>query len=239
MAGGTLGLPSGLPSDYIPDLTPSFDAGEWGNTSKTAAPDYVDDGSLIRRVNKCLSEAEPHVMLQRDQARDAYRFRDDHQISEEDLQQLKASKRPDTAINEIQKFIKFASGIERRTPTALIYAARTVDDDQAATKGELITKFYEWFCDQSSAIFERSRAFEDKLVAGLGFVDIGLSKAANPNGAPRYGRIPLKQMWWPETDKENFGLDTPSPVKWMARETNMDIEDAIENGLTWRCSSVR
>lgn len=227
MGVGTLGLPRGLPSNSILDLTPSFEVGEAG-TSERPPISVVDDESFVRKINKCLTEAEPHVMLQREQATEAYRFRDDHQLSTEDAQILKASKRPDTAINEIQKFIKFASGIERRTPTALIYAARSVEDEQAATKGELITKFYEWFCDKGSATFERSLAFEDKLVAGMGFVDIGLSKAIDPQGSPRYARAPLKQMWWPECSRENLGLDTVSPVKWLARESNMDMEDAIE-----------
>lgn len=225
MPGGTLGLPAGLPSESILTLTPEYESGETGITGQPAQAVGYDP--FVRWVNREISLAEPHIMVQRDQMREAWRFYDGHQLSDEDLSLLRAAKRPDTAINEIQKFIKFASGIERRTQQALMFVARTLEDEQAQAKGELVTKVLEWFVEQSSGQFERSLAFESKLVCGIGICDLGLSRASDPQGAPRYNFCDAGEFWFPQCAKQNFGLDTPSPVRWLARETDMDVDEAI------------
>lgn len=220
MGAGTLGLPSGLPSDSILDLTPQFESGEADLTGK-AVP-IGGANPLVRWINREITRAEPHVMAWREQARDCYRFRDGHQLSDEDLQILKAQKRPNTAINEIQKFIRFASGIERRTPQALIYAARVQDDAQAALKGELTTRFYEWWMDSSAGNYERSIAFEDKLICGIGVVDTWITRRTNPQGDPRYAHIDPLQLFWPETAKQNF-----EDTRWLSRESDIDVDEAL------------
>jgi len=218
---GTLGLPAGLPSDSFNALTPSFDVGEVGVTDGASL--VSSTSHIVRWANREMTRAESeHVSRWREQAAECYRFRDNHQLSKEDEAILRAARRPDTAINEVQKFIKFASGIERRTPTALIFMSRNAEDQQSAGKGELITKLAEWFCDQSMATYWRSMAFEDKLVTGMGWVDIGVSRATDAAGLPRYKRIEGKQMLWPETDSINL-----DGVKWLARESFMDVEEAI------------
>jgi hypothetical protein len=205
-----------------------MESGEPGITGQV-----VPDAGLPRKVRWATREivkAEPHVMAWREQARDCYRFRDGHQLSSEDAQILRSQKRPNTAFNEIQKFLKFVSGIERRTQQALLYLPRNMDDQQAQIRGEWKTKLYEWFIDQSKAQYARSRAFEDMIVGGLGFVDIGVSKAINPHGTPRYSRIDSSQMLWPETDAENL-----IGSKWLARENHMDVVEAIDK---WRDSAM-
>jgi len=226
MAGGTLGLPQGLPSESILDTTRAFEVGEVG-ISGSPGPQVSYD-PFIRWVSTEMVRAEPHIMLQREQMREAWRFNDGHQLSDEDLRNLRNQRRPDTALNEIQKFIKFAAGIERRTQQALLFAAFTQEDTQRQVLGELLTKYYEYFAKESRMQWERSRAFESKLVCGLGFMDIGISRKLDPQGGPRASFCDASQFWWPEgTSKENFGLDTPSPVKWLARETWMDVDEAV------------
>ncbi len=216
----TLGLPAGIPSDQIYALTPEFESGEPGLTGR-GTPATTGD-PFVRWVQKEISRAEPHVMSFREQAEECYRFRDGHQLSDEDLRILKSQGRPDTAINEIQKFIKFASGVERRTIQALIFAARTAEDQQSQLKGELISQFYQWWIDTSGANYERSLAFEDLLVCGMGFTDTWISRVTNPAGDPRYARIDPLQMFWPECDKQNL-----EGVKWLGRESFMDVDEAI------------
>jgi hypothetical protein len=223
---GTLGLPRGLPSDDITTLTPQLESGEPGTTGTTGA--LPAEEPFAKYVNRVLSLSEPHVMNWREQARECRRFVDGHQLSDEDLNILRAQRRPDTALNELQKFLKFASGIERRTPQALLLLARVQENLEAMGKGELMTRYYDWFCDSSSAPFERSLAFWDKLVTGIGIVDIGLSKATDLQGTPRYNHCDPADFFWPETGKENFGLDSASPIPWMAREQFVDVDEAVE-----------
>src|SRR5215471_20468758 len=195
MGASTLGLPSGLPSDEILSLNRQFEVGEYGISGHPSP--VIDYDPFVRWVATELVRAEPHVMLQREQMADAWKFYDGHQLSDEDLRALRSQKRPDTAINEISKFIKFAAGIERRTQQALLYAARTIEDEQAQIKGELCTKFYEYFCDSSKAQYERSRAFEAKLVTGLGCTDCRLSRVLDPHGDQRYPVCDAAQFLWP------------------------------------------
>lgn len=242
MAGGTLGLPAGLPSNDVLELVPTGEAGEPGYTNNPeiagggaqenagiarTKPRLVVPENFVRYVNREMSRAEPHVMAQRDQMREADRFMHSHQLSEADRLALTAAKRPDTVINEIQKFIKFASGIERRTQEALIFGARTLEDEKAQIWGELCTKTYEWFCDHSAAQYERSMAFERKLITGMAFVDIGLTRVTDPGGAPRYNLCDEFDFWWPQTSKQNLGMGTATPVRWLARESDMDVDEAL------------
>lgn len=238
-AGGTLGLPSGIPSDSLLELTKGFEVGEHGISGQSVpALDYND---FSRRVSKQIAEAESHFMLQREKMQEAWKFYDGHQLSDADLQALKALKRPDTAINEMQKFIKFASGIERRTPQALMFAARSVEDQQAQIKGELCGKFFEYFAKESSATYERSLAFESMLVCGLGITDCGLSRKRDPQGRPRYNYCDSAQFLFPECSRQNWALDTDSPIPWIGRETWMDVEEAVnrwpDSALFLRASS--
>jgi hypothetical protein len=145
--GGTLGLPAGLPSDSITDLTEYLNVGEPGLSGGTGNLDG-GDRALTRWINKEVTRAEPHVLAWREQANDCYRFRDGHQLSSVDEQLLRAQKRPNTAFNEIQKFLKFVSGIERRTQQALLFLPRNADDQMAQMRGEWKTKLYEWFMSQ-------------------------------------------------------------------------------------------
>lgn len=226
MAGGTLGLPAGIPSDNMLDLQPGLEAGAPGIQGQAVTIGTYDD--YTRRVNKLITQAESHFMSQREKMAEAWRFESGHQLSDDDLRILRQQRRPDTAINEMQKFLVFASGVERRTRPALIFAAVTAEDQQAALKGELVTKAYEWFLRQSSGNDERSRAFYAKIVAGLGIVDVGLSRKKDPNGKPRYTYCPAKQFLFPKCAKTNWGLDTDAPIQWIGRETKMDVEEAID-----------
>jgi hypothetical protein len=227
MAGGTLGLPSGIPSDNALDLVPTGESGEPGFTSTESYSSGAID-EFARYVNREMSRAEPHIMGQREHMRENDRFKHSHQLSDTDAANLAAQRRPNTAVNEIQKFVKFAAGIERRTQQALLFAPRTVEDEQAQVKGELITKVYEWFIDKSKGGFERSLAFENKLTLGVGITDLGLSRVMDPSGGPRYLNCDPFQFWWPKTGRENLGLGTTSPVRWIARESDMDVDEAID-----------
>lgn len=222
----TLGLPAGIPNDSALDLVPTGEAGEPGITGQ-AVPIGGSD-QFARYVAREMSRAEPHIMAQREQMREADRFMHSHQLSDADLQALTAAKRPDTAINELQKFIKFASGIERRTQQALLYAPRTMEDEKTQVLGELLTKSYEWFVEASAGQWERSLAFESKLINGIGIVDMGLTRITDPAGAPRYNNCDAHEFWWPQTGKQNLGLGTASPVRWIGRESHMDVDEACD-----------
>jgi hypothetical protein len=232
-ASTTLGLPHGIPSDSILDLGKSLEVGEAGITGQAVQVANYDP--FVRWINTEITRAEPSIMTQREQMTEAWKFYDGHQLSDEDLRILRNQRRPDTAINELQKFIKFAAGLERRTRQALLFAARTAENQQAQIAGELMTKQYEYFCETSSADDERSLAFESKLVSGLGFTEVGLSRKLDPQGGPKYIFCDAGEFWWPSCSKRNFGLDTPSPIKWLARETYMDVNEAISK---WPDSAI-
>src|SRR5215469_15153491 len=117
--GGTLGLPQGLPSDNILSALPITEVGEVGISNQPI--DLSSYNTFVRWVNTEITRAEPHFLLQRERMNEAWKFNDGHQLSDEDIRVLRQARRPDTAINELQKFIKFATGIERRTQQALLF----------------------------------------------------------------------------------------------------------------------
>lgn len=227
----TLGLPQGIPSNDLLALQPNDESGTSRQNISVGTGELNDTlygDQFARYVAKEMLRAEPHVMAQREAWKEADRFMHSHQLSEEDKLILKSQKRPDTVINEVQKFIRFAGGIERRSRQALLYVALTADDQQAQLIGEQESKRYSWFEDQSGLEYERSLAFEDLVIGGIGVVDYGLSRIVDPQGAPRGNKCDPCDFWWPgPTGKQNLGLGTTSPVRWLARETYMDVDEAI------------
>ena len=221
---GTLGLPAGLPStDYLA-INPGEESGEPGLTGSVPVADNSPDYSpLIRWITKQLQLNEPTVQRWRAKAKECYRFRDGKQLSEADEQVLQSSKRPVVAFNAVQKYIKFVGGVQRMTPQALIYLPRSQDDEKAAMRGELLTKMYEYIMGSvNQGHSERSRAFDDMNVAGMGWTNTWASRNRNPRGEIMYGWTDNMQMLWPETSKQNL-----EGAKWVARESSMPVEEAV------------
>lgn len=163
-----------------------------------------------------------HVEKWRSEAKTYYRFRDGKQLSDADAKQLKAEGRPDNAFNTVQKFIRFVTGVERHTPEALIFEPVDETSDAMQELGEVMTRYYDWVVAKAGGDFERSRAFDDLIVAGMGWTDCYVDRSIDPKGLIQLPRIPGEEMLWPMSKAQNI-----SDTRWRARERLIDRDEAI------------
>ena len=166
--------------------------------------------------------AGPHVQAWRKEAERCYRFRDGKQLDEKDKQALKAAGRPDNAFNTAQKFIRFVTGVEHHTPEALIFEPVDETDEGQQTLTELMTRYYDWAIAKTFGDFERSRAFDDLICAGMGWTDAFVSRDNDPKGLIKMTRLPGNEMWWAASGAQNL-----HDTRWRARESLVDIDEAV------------
>lgn len=155
-------------------------------------------------------------------AREAYRFVAGDQYDAETRRVLRMNKRPDTAFNSVQKFVRYVSGIERRAPRALRFEPAIIDNLQQQSFGEYLTQGYEWAMSRCGGSYERSRAFEDLLITGIGCTETYLDKQRDPRGLIQHVRISPMECIWPDCSDENLRT-----TRWRAREAEVDKADAI------------
>jgi hypothetical protein len=195
------------------------------------------ESRLIDWIKKERNAAKPHVEKFRDAARQAYRFRDGHQYNDEDLKILNEQKRPSNAFNSAQKYIRFATGLEQAAPEALIFSAIDENDLTQQSLGEFATRSYDWALAKGGGIFERSRAFDDLIVTGMGWMDYWIDRGRDPRGLPAQTRISPLEMWWPDSDRQNL-----TGARWRGRDALIDKQEALarwpEHKILIEASSV-
>ena len=151
---------------------------------------------LVRWIQREKQQASLHIIKWREQAKEAYRFRDGQQLSDVDTRQLESEQRPHNAFNAVQKFIRFVVGVESNSPEALLFEPINENDEAQQGYGEFITRAYEWAITKGNGHFERSRAFEDLICTGVGWLDYYVDTHRDPRGLPKQVRIPYDEMWW-------------------------------------------
>lgn len=182
------------------------------------------DETLIEWIGKEVTGAEKgHVGAFRSDAMEAYKFYNGKQIDPIDLDLLKQFGRPHNAFNSLQKFIRFVSGVERRSPEAVIFRALEEYDPEAMADSEAATRSYEWAARRGHSANETSRAFFDVLVGGMGWVDWYLDTVSEARPIPKPQRVPLWEMLWAESERANL-----EATRWRAREIEMSWRDVAQ-----------
>lgn len=202
--------------------TDVYDESKETQDGEQITPNIEPRDSLIRWIAKEKAAAKSHVGKWRAAAKECFRFVDGHQVSDADAKALADAQRPDNAFNSAQKFIRLVTGIEREAPEALIFNPVVENDASAQIHGEFATRCYDWAIAQGDGTFERSRAFYDLIVGGMGWMDYWIDRSRDSRGLPASCRLDPMEMWWPDIDRQNL-----AGSRWRARETKIDIEEAI------------
>lgn len=175
---------------------------------------------LLDWIRRELKLAKPNVDKYREEYKRARRFFDGKQLSKEDMDVLHQEGRPDNAFNSAQKFIRFITGVERMAPEALMFNAIEEGNERQQILGERATRRYDWAIAQGSGTFERSTAFEDLCIGGMGWMDYSIDYARDPEGVPAMARFSPLESWFPKCDRQNL-----EGARWRGRETWIDKDE--------------
>jgi len=174
---------------------------------------------------KRMDDAKEKVFKWRSAAREADRFHAGKHYPREDMEKLQAEQRPNSMFNVAQKFIRYASGIERLSRQDLNYIARDLNNAEQRMAGSLVTKAYEWSMQNCDGDDELSRAFVDLLVRGMGWTDVQFDRTLDPAGMIKRIRVDGHEMWWDIDDQQKNNL---MDARWVARERQIPVAVAVK-----------
>lgn len=186
-------------------------------------PESVLGDALVNKALKNIMRSKKGIEKQRDHARDARKFRSSHQYEESDLAYLQSTLRPSAAFNVAQKFIRAVSGLERRSREHIDFVPTELSDAQRGFATDFLNQAFEWVMDKTHGDDERSQAFEDKLVDGLGWTETYLDTTHEPSGLIALRRRDMMEMLWDTNARETNMTD----MEWVARIRLVPFDEAV------------
>lgn len=186
-----------------------------------SAINLVGQNLLVDWIRAEIQLADPNIQKYRDEYRKCRRFFDGKQLTKEDKELLAKDGRPDNAFNSAQKFVRFVTGVERVAPEALLFNPIDENDQRQQAFGEFVSRAYDWAIDKGKGNFERSTAFEDLIIGGMGWEDYSISYGLDPRGLPQMVRFSPLEALFPKTDRQNL-----EGARWRGRETWIDKDEA-------------
>lgn len=204
-------------------------------------PSRLDNESLLKKLKGWYKADLPRVLDWREQAREDYAFYNGDQWADDDIQALKAQKRPVMTFNRVAPLVNAVIGAEINNRREVRFIPREMGDAEA---NELLTNAAEWFRDEANAEDEDSDAFEDNVICGMGWTDTRLDDSDNPDFDPVVLRLdPLKFVWDASAVKPNledaqhlFYVDEKPLSEWMALFP--DVEPEVLNASWAKSGNV-
>lgn len=160
-------------------------------------------------------------------------YYDNIQWSEEDKAVLKDRGQMPLVYNVISQSVNWVIGSEKRNRTDYKILPRGKEDAQAADKK---TKYMKYLSDVNRSPFHRSRAFEDAVKVGIGWLETGVQE--DDEGEPIYDRYESwRNMLWDSASIESDFSDARYVFrsKWVdedvAKALFPDRKEVIERAV--------
>lgn len=196
-------------------------ATEYGVSAVTGTENLDYGNDLIDKVYKCRREASVHQADWREEAREAFEYRDGHQWTAEDRARLEEQNRPTVTFNRVGPVISSITGYEINNRMELKFIPRTEPD---AEPNEIFTAAAKWIMDGCDGADEESHAYEDAITCGMGWTEWRIDYLEDPDGKILKERVsPLQMRWDTRARKRNL-----SDARWLLREKRMSLDEIEE-----------
>lgn len=147
-------------------------------------------------------------------------FFDGLQWSDEDAAVLMARGQAPLVYNHIKPTVNWMLGTERRTRTDGVVLPREADDEKGA---EVKSKLLKYLSDVNRLPFARSAAFEDCIIAGVGWLEDRISTDPNDE-LLQSGAESWRNVWYDSTSTEK---DINKDARYVFRRRIVDLDYAI------------
>lgn len=195
----------------IDTLTAGITEGEARDSAGDGALLLADD--LVASALKNIERSKKVVENQRDHAKQGRRFNSGHHYEDADLSYLKEFLKSSAAFNVAQKYIRAVSGLERRSREYVDFVPTEVTNVMAGMAGDFVSQAYQWALNKCHGDDERSVAFADSLVDGMGWTETFLDTMTDPDGLVTVQRVDLMEMLWDSNARQTNVADK----EWVAR----------------------
>jgi hypothetical protein len=181
---------------------------------------------LITKVRDCLRRARDFQDRWRKEAEESDAFVAGHQWEDKDRNALNSNGKPAITYNRVAPTVNAVVGSEIQHRQKMIFIPRDPQNDEVAGMADLGTDAYEWVLKQCAGDYERTQAFRDSLIRGIGWMQIRMGFDDDLDGKVELVRVNGTEMFFdPEARMQNL-----EDAKWMARQQVMTLED-VKN--TW------
>src|SRR3989304_5653626 len=153
--------------------------------------------------------------------READQFMAGHVIPDADMAKLKQEGRPSASFNNAAKFLRSLNGVERATRKEIQFMSRELHKSPENDLGELATKIHDPILQMCQGPAERSRAFDDMNVRGIGCTNPSLDTSVDAEGRIIVERIDVMEMGW-DTSARKLNMRDARFV-WREREIPLDV----------------
>ena len=195
----------------IDSLLPGLTEGEAKDSSGDSTMLFTHE--VVASALKNISRAKNAIEKQREHAKKARRFNAGHHYEEADLAYLNEYLRSSAAFNVAQKFIRAVSGLERRSREYVDFIPTEVTNVMAGLAGDFVGQVYQWVLNKCHGDDERSVAFADSLVDGMGWTETFLDTMTDPDGLVCVERADMMEMLWDTNARKTNVADK----EWVAR----------------------
>ncbi len=181
--------------------------------------DSDDNHAIYCMLQEWWREASDRHAVNRLERYTDHDYYDHDQISPEDRAVYEARRQAPVVFNLIHGAIDWLTGTERRTRIDWTILPRGPEDDPGAKAQTHLMKFVS---DANRAGWERSRAFKDACISGVGFVEEYLRNDESQERCG-FGYVDWRHLWW---DPFSRDLDF-ADARYIHRVKLVDLDRAI------------
>ncbi len=171
--------------------------------------EYLSDD--LDEIYKLRKTASRHQSDWRQEARNAFEFRDGEQWDDADKAILEEQRRPVVVFNRVAPIIDSIVGYEISNRQEVRYLPRTIGDRKI---NSIYTEAARWVRDNCDAEDEETDAFGDAITCGMGWTEWRVDYDEDPKGQLVKERVPPLEMRWDPNARKNNLAD----ADWMMRE---------------------
>ena len=196
--------------------------------------DNTKDLSLVQTVKNNLKKASELSGQWRKEAEENDSFVAGHQWEREDRDQLKENGKPAITYNRIEPMVNAVLGTEIQHRQKMIFIPRHPTSEEASGASDLATEAYSWALDQCGGEFERTLAFKDMIIRGIGWVNFRMDYEEDLDGKFILSKVDGMDMYFdPDARQQNL-----ADAKWVARVRVLPL-DQVEQQWPDKVKDIR
>ena len=181
------------------------------------AIESVEKLDLLTWIKDSLKQSSDSLIHWQKEAKESDDFVAGHQWEESDITRMKEVQKPAITFNRIAPMVNAILGTEIQHRQKMIFTPRKPTNEEAAGAADLATDAYTWVLDQCGGEYERTQAFRDMIVRGIGWVNIRIDYESDPEGKIILERTDGQEMLYdPDSRKQNL-----EDARWVCRRRLM------------------
>jgi len=189
--------------------------------AKKEKKDDIRELDLIKTIGANIKAATDQQSDWRKESEQCDNFVAGHQWDKADVSRMREAQKPAITYNRIQPMVNAIVGTEIQNRQKMIFVPRHPTDEEASGASDLATEAYTWALDQCNGEYERTQAFRDMVVRGIGWMSTRMDYNDDIDGKVMLERVDGMEMHYdPDARKQNL-----EDANWVSRHRIMKMSE--------------